>query len=142
MGGLALYLRNLEQKLEIEINKVKEAWGLNTKYPVVYPPGNEEAFLTDKEVDEFMRTEVLGVLEPTVYHAPSTLNHRFLTEEIPFGLVPLHHLGCLVGISTPYTDATVTMSGLLVEKDYWKEGITPEKLGWNGLSAVQILKML
>jgi len=45
-----------------------------------------------------------------------------------------------VGVSTPYVDATVNLCGLLVDKNYWEEGLTLDKLGWQGLSAIEILK--
>ncbi len=36
---------------------------------------------------------------------PQTLNHRYLTEDVPFGIDPIRQIGDLLGVETPYTDA-------------------------------------
>jgi len=132
----------LSKTLETEIRKVQQGLGLRTDYPPVYPPGHKRAQLTEKEMEEYAKINFPGKSWPSPDHAPSTLDHRYSTEDIPFGLVPVHHFGCLVSVPTPYADACVYLCGLLTDRDYWKEGITPEKLGWGGLTATQILNML
>lgn len=130
----------LTGKLTDELLQVLKAWGFKTKYPENYPPGNKSMPITSEEIEKCLQIEIPGVLEPSPDHSPSTLDHRYITEEIPYGLVPLHHLAKLVGVSTPYVDATVNLCGLLVDKNYWEEGLTLDKLGWQGLSAIEILK--
>lgn len=36
---------------------------------------------------------------------PKTLNHRYLTEDVPFGIAPIAQIGRLFGVKTPHTDA-------------------------------------
>lgn len=132
----------LRLQLMMERKKVMEGFGLKTEYPPIYPPGHERAFLTDKELEEYAKIKIPGVPQQNPDYAPNTLNFRYITEDVPFGLVPLHHFGDLVRVSTPYTDATVTIAGVLTDKNYWKEGINPKKLGFGNLSAIQILKRL
>ena len=43
----------------------------------------------------------------TYQHAvgPQTLHHRYLTEDVPFGIDPIRQIGDILGVDTPYTDA-------------------------------------
>jgi opine dehydrogenase len=132
----------LSKKLETEIREVQQRLGLRTDYPPMYPPGHKRARLTEEELQEYAKINFPGKSWPSPDHAPSTLDHRYLTEDIPFGLVPVHHFGSLVSVPTPYIDACVYLCGLLNDRNYWKEGVTLEKLGWGNLTATQILKML
>ncbi|MCM3704718.1 MULTISPECIES: NAD/NADP-dependent octopine/nopaline dehydrogenase family protein [Cytobacillus] len=54
---------------------------------------------------------------------PSTLEHRYFTEDIPYGLVPISELGKLAGMKTLYTDAIIETASLLTDKDFRKEGV-------------------
>ncbi|UQX55062.1 NAD/NADP octopine/nopaline dehydrogenase family protein [Cytobacillus pseudoceanisediminis] len=54
---------------------------------------------------------------------PVSLDHRYLIEDIPYGLVPISELGKLAGVKTPYTDAIIQTASLLMERDFRKEGV-------------------
>lgn len=73
--------------------------------------------------------------------APKTLNHRFLTEDTPFSMVPLVELGRLAGVKTPVMNATVELCGLLNGEDYFKTGQTLEKMGLEGKTVEEIKKI-
>jgi opine dehydrogenase len=60
--------------------------------------------------------------------APKTLNHRYITEDIPFGLVPISELSRKVGIKTPYTDSIINTASLFLNKDFREEGVNFQKL--------------
>ncbi len=65
--------------------------------------------------------------------APSKLDTRYLTEDIPSGLVPMINLGESVGIRMPVMRSLVELGGALVGRDFWAEGRTLEKMGLAGL---------
>ncbi len=73
---------------------------------------------------------------------PQSLNHRYITEDIPFGLVPLAYLGDLLDVPTPVSDAIIELSSTANHSNYWKEGLTLEKLGLDGLKPEEILKFV
>jgi len=52
---------------------------------------------------------------------PFTLNHRYVTEDVPIGLGLLHSIGREVGVSTPVCDSLISMAGSLVKRDFWRE---------------------
>jgi opine dehydrogenase len=49
---------------------------------------------------------------------PTDMNTRFLSEDVPFGLVFLLALGQIAGIGTPITQTMVNMAGLIVGEDF------------------------
>jgi opine dehydrogenase len=69
---------------------------------------------------------------------PTSLNTRYIFEDLPTGLVPLSALGKAVGVPTPAMNAVVELGNILHGRDYWTEGRSLEKLGLAGLSPQQI----
>ena len=73
--------------------------------------------------------------------APPSLRHRYVSEDVPFGLVPIAGLGDLLDVPTPTADSMVVLASISNETDYWVEGLTLEKLGLGGLSAEAVLEI-
>ncbi|HYF92891.1 MAG TPA: NAD/NADP octopine/nopaline dehydrogenase family protein [Symbiobacteriaceae bacterium] len=67
---------------------------------------------------------------------------RYLTEDVPMGLVPLEALGRLVGVSTPVASVLISMASELHDRDYRRTGRNLHTLGWQDLSADAILKQV
>jgi opine dehydrogenase len=61
--------------------------------------------------------------------SPSTISHRYLTEDVPFGLVPMTEIACKLGIATPAMDAIISVSSILNKIDFRTQGLTAEKMG-------------
>lgn len=64
---------------------------------------------------------------------PPSLDHRYLHEDVGWGLVPWSEVGRAVGVSTPLMDALITLGGGLNDRDYRAEGLTLERLGLEGV---------
>jgi opine dehydrogenase len=60
---------------------------------------------------------------------PTTLQTRYLFEDIPTGLVPLCALGGVLGVPTPLMRAVVDLGSTLLGRDFWREGRSLAKLG-------------
>ena len=71
--------------------------------------------------------------------APPSLQHRYVSEDVPYGLVPITGFGDLLGVPTPAADSMIILSSISNDSDYWKDGLTLEKLGFGGFSAQEIL---
>lgn len=65
--------------------------------------------------------------------APDTMAHRFLEEDIRFGLVPMVHLARVAKVPTPTTTAFVDIASAINKIDYMQEGLTPQKMGIENL---------
>lgn len=71
---------------------------------------------------------------------PSKLDNRYLTEDIPYGLVLWSDIGKAVGVETPVIDSIITLTCKLLEKDFWSTGITLETLGLDGLNKEELIR--
>jgi opine dehydrogenase len=70
--------------------------------------------------------------------APASLNHRYIWEDVPTGLVPIAALGKACGVATPVTEMLVDLANTIFGADFWQTGRTLEKLGMAGWSPQQI----
>jgi opine dehydrogenase len=70
--------------------------------------------------------------------APSTLNHRYIFEDVPMSLVPIAALGQHYGVSVRGMDAIIRLACIIHRTDYWRRGRTPDKLGIDQLSVSEL----
>jgi opine dehydrogenase len=63
---------------------------------------------------------------------PKSLDHRYLHEDVGWGLVPWSELGRSLGVGTPVMDALITLGSTLNGRDYRAEGLTLDRLGLAG----------
>jgi opine dehydrogenase len=61
--------------------------------------------------------------------APPTLDHRYLHEDVGYGLVPIAAFGRAIGIVTPVIDGLISVASAMNGVDYRREGLTLEKMG-------------
>lgn len=61
--------------------------------------------------------------------APTTLDHRYLWEDVPMGLVPISDAADAVGVDTPAIDHLIDEASGILGRDFRSEGRTLEKLG-------------
>lgn len=67
--------------------------------------------------------------------SPPNLMHRYVHEDVGWGLVPWIHLGRVLGVATPTMEALTQIASIANEIDYLREGLTLERLGLVGLDA-------
>lgn len=53
-----------------------------------------------------------------IIEAPNTLEHRYIFEDIPYGLVPLELVGINLGIDMHYTTLIIDLASALLEVDF------------------------
>lgn len=66
--------------------------------------------------------------------APGTVQHRYISEDVPFSLVPIAAIGEMFGVPTPAIRAVITLASIMHGADYWAEGRTVDRLGIRGMS--------
>lgn len=69
---------------------------------------------------------------------PADIGTRYITEDVPTGLVPMEALGGLTGISTPTISALISMAQVVADRDFRATGRTLERLGLSGLTPAAI----
>ena len=74
--------------------------------------------------------------------APKDLHYRYISEDVPNGLVPASEFGKLGNVPTPAIDSIILLSSIMNETDYFKEGRTIERMGLSGQSCEEILELI
>jgi opine dehydrogenase len=74
--------------------------------------------------------------------APSTLNHRYVFEDVPMSLVPIASLGERYGVSVRGIESIIRVACIIHRTDYWRRGRTVEKLGIAGLSVSELTRFV
>jgi len=72
--------------------------------------------------------------------APPTLNHRYITEDVPMSLVPIAALGQRYGVRVRGMDSIIRQACIVHQTDYWRRGRTMEKLGVEELSRGELMR--
>lgn len=68
--------------------------------------------------------------------AQPQLDHRYLNEDVGYGLVFMSELGRQVGVATPGIDAVIQVASIVMARDYRGEALrTPGTLGIDGYDA-------
>jgi opine dehydrogenase len=74
--------------------------------------------------------------------APPSFDHRYIHEDIGYGLVPMAELGRLAGVATPTIDALIALAGLALGIDYRLHGLTLERLGLAGKTPAELVRFV
>lgn len=81
--------------------------------------------------DSIQNNEAYATIE-----APTTLNHRYVTEDVPNGLVPIESTGKYLGLEMKYTGIIIDLASVLLDTDFRKEGRTLEDV-FNGTEELE-----
>ena len=74
--------------------------------------------------------------------APTVINCRQLTEDIPTGAVPLAALGEAAGLDMPIYNGIINIASALLHSDFRAKGRNLKNLGLEGKTKEQIIQML
>ena len=74
--------------------------------------------------------------------SPPALDHRYIREDVGYGLVPMAEVGKLLGVKTPVMDAMITLASTALGCDFRSDGLTLEKMGLAGVTAAGLQKIL
>jgi opine dehydrogenase len=74
--------------------------------------------------------------------APPTLHHRFLLEDIPYGMVPMESLGEIVKVPTPVTSAIITLASELTQINFRSQARDLKYLGLGRLGVERLKKLV
>jgi opine dehydrogenase len=72
---------------------------------------------------------------------PHQMDHRFILEDVPYGLVFFLALGAVGDVAMPVTESLITIASRLYERDFTAEGHTMETLGLAGMGIDGILEV-
>ena len=70
--------------------------------------------------------------------SPDSMKARYVTEDIPYGHVPISMLAKLANVGAPTFDAMISIAEAINKENYRTEGRTLQKLGLEGMDPKQI----
>jgi|LSQX01.1.fsa_nt_gb opine dehydrogenase len=85
--------------------------------------------------------DTLGIMATRV-KGPRTIEDRYITEDLPYGLVPMSELGKKLGVKTPVIDALINIGCVVCKSNFWETGRTLQKLGIDALEKDELLKFI
>jgi opine dehydrogenase len=118
-----------QERMEIARLLCRETFSFMNTMEVLYKVKGESAYDVMYQVSAH-----------NVQMSPDSLRHRYVTEDIPYGLVTIATIGKLIGIPTPRLDALVNIACMANGEDYWSTGRTADKLGLSGMNAAELVK--
>jgi opine dehydrogenase len=74
--------------------------------------------------------------------APTTLNHRYIFEDVPMSLVPIASLGTRYGVSVRGMESIIRLGSIIHRTDYWRRGRTVEHLGLEQWSVSELTRFV
>lgn len=76
-----------------------------------------------------------------IQYAPNSLKHRYVTEDVPYSLVPISTIGKKLGINSPNMDSIINLASMSNNVDYFAEGRNADKIGFTPEQAVYMNEM-
>jgi opine dehydrogenase len=103
---------------------------LKDTYPVVkYGPKG----------DDFWQV-IRGVRPLVGVKGPSELDNRYLTEDVPIGLVCFSQLGRALGVDVTLMESVIHMAGAVLGRDFYEGGRTLARCGIDGMDADALIR--
>lgn len=95
-----------------------EALSFLETYDLIYGIKGKSAYETVMSVDAY-----------NIQMSPDSLKHRYVSEEVPYSLVPTLEIANAVGIEAPGIESIIHMASLANDTDYKKEGRNLDSMG-------------
>lgn len=66
-----------------------------------------------------------------IQHSPNNMQHRYVSEDIPYSLVPIATLGHKLGLKTTNMDSIINLACMCNNENYWEIGRNADSLGYH-----------
>lgn len=133
IDGITPSVAALIEKLDSERIEVANAYGINVLTAVQWLKRSYETY--GNTLYELIQNNkaYMDIM------APKTIDARYMTEDVPSGLVPIAALGDAAGVATPNIDAVITLAGSIYNKDFFYEGRSLKNLGIDNMTKDEII---
>jgi opine dehydrogenase len=74
--------------------------------------------------------------------SPAALDHKYVSEDVPTGVMPMRALGAAAGVATPVMDAVIRLISVMAGQDFAAAARTIDRLGLADKSVAQIQHIL
>jgi len=130
IDGIQPSVANIIKKVDEERLDIAE--GLGAKTPTV-EEWLQESYGIDGDINKLYdmiqsNKSYKGVT------APNSIECRYLTEDVPMGLVPIYCLGKIAGVDAPLIRSIINLASALLNRDFMREGRTLDEMGIGGFN--------
>lgn len=73
---------------------------------------------------------------------PKSFEHKYVSEDVPGGLIPMSAIGKAVGVPTPAIDAVISIAQIMAGSDFSANARTLDRLGLAGKGAADIRRVM
>ena len=117
------------ERLELAKFLKLEALSFLETYDFIYGIKGKNAYEVLMSVDAYK-----------IQFSPDNLQHRYVSEEIPYSLVPTAEIAMLAGMKTPGMDSIIQLASMANGTDYRKTGRNLETLGLKDMSLEDLMR--
>ena len=78
----------------------------------------------------------------TQLRAPVTIDSRWITEDVPYGLASWARLGEQIGVHCLVMRSLVELASRTLGTDFWASARTPEVLGIAGMTVADLIRFV
>lgn len=135
--GITPSVARVNEQIDLERQEICKALGYSPihikdrLYKMGYAPKRESLYECYRDSEAFDPLE-----------GPDDLGNRYLTEDTPYSLVLLSHLGRYLGTKTKTMDSIINLASILREEDYENTGRNLKDLNLEGLNILEIKEFL
>lgn len=83
-----------------------------------------------------------GIYAGIKMKGPEHMKDRFVSEDVPYGMVFLSTLGELLGVPTPTHDAVIQLTSVVNRTNYWKSGRGMKEIGLSKMDKKNLKRFL
>lgn len=137
--GVTPAVARIIEEVDKERRRVGEALGLNL--PSLFnliTSMYKSSGLRGKDIYELLSKSPVH----TGTKGPNSLTHRYVMEDIPFGLAPILSLCKYLKLECPVIESIIRLWCIATGEDLMKKGVIIEELGFTGLSAEEIMRLV
>ncbi|OGE52145.1 hypothetical protein PENARI_c011G08733 [Penicillium arizonense] len=137
--GMSPSVSRVTEKVDKERLAIAHAYGLDLVPITTYMNHN---YSNDREYSDYHDFAVGSVIHNKTKSSPTTLKHRYLLEDILYGMVPWYELGLKCGLTSPTIRALIEMASVVSGFDYFEHGRTLKAAGLGDATKEQVLMAL
>ncbi|MCE5257110.1 MAG: NAD/NADP octopine/nopaline dehydrogenase family protein [Spirochaetaceae bacterium] len=142
-GDFEYYLQGISPSVAILLQSIDdERLAIANALGIRSVSAREWLYLTYDSSGDDLYHAIKATVSYVGIKAPTSINHRYIWEDVPMSLVPMSSIGAMLGIKTPTIDLVIHLAELMTGEDYREKGRTVRRLGIEGLSIEQIHRLV
>ncbi|GLA79159.1 hypothetical protein CBS63078_9188 [Aspergillus niger] len=134
--GMSTSVSRVTEKVDQERLAIARAYGLDLVSITTYMNQN---YQHDTEFGNYHEFAVGSVIHNKTKSAPTTMKHRYLLEDILYGMVPWYELGLKCGLASPTIRSLIEIASVVSGFDYLGTGRTLKAAGLGEATKEQVL---